>query len=88
MMTFKDYLIEMQMDKDMTPQEIQRAHQMMKNNPKMAARQNAIKQKAEADVARQDDTIDPQKKRIEQQEADIARKKAALAQRTKQEQTQ
>lgn len=82
-LTFKEFLAEFS-DPDLTPQEAAAKQREMQKNPARAARQEALKQKSESDVAQRDDTMDPQKKRLEKDEADLARKKAVMAQKQQQ----
>jgi hypothetical protein len=83
-LTFKEFLAEFT-DPDLTPQEAAMKQRQAQQNPVRAARQEALKQKAESDVAQKDDALDPQKKRLEKDEADLARKKAVMAQRQQQQ---
>lgn len=83
-LTFKEYLVELTIDPtaaDAT-QQVQRAKRL---SPDRVARQEALKQKAEADAAKVDDTMSPQEKALERKEAEAARQRAQIEQKKQQQ---
>ena len=87
-LTFKEYLAEVVIDDDATVQQAQKALRLAQTNPAMAKRKEFIRQKAEADVAKQDDTMDPEEQRLEKDEANLARRRASLASKQQQQKGQ
>lgn len=78
--TFKEYLAELTVDPTANDavQQVQRAKRL---GPDRVARQEMLKQKAEADAARADDTMDPQEKALERKEAEVARQREQVEKR-------
>ena len=84
-LTFKEFLAEIQMDPEATPAEAAAQQRKYQQNPRRASRIEAQKQQDEARMAQKDPDADPQMKRIEKQEAILARQKAAMVQKQQQQ---
>ena len=91
-MTFKDFLKEMAdagaEDPNMSAADYMRLKRQREMNPKAFAMKNAKKQDLESRAAAADDSMSPDQKKAEKQEALAARTRMRVAQQQKQHEAQ